>query len=258
MTAPPYFPEQLSVIVPAYNASATIVATLEDVIDWLQSRRIDFEVVVVDDGSTDDTVARIQRSFPEVRLLVNERNRGKGYSVRRGMLAAQKAWTLFMDADNSTRIHELEKFAAFAREGAAVIIASRRLPASRIVRQQHRFRQALGRTFPIFARLLALPDIHDTQCGFKLFRRDAAQAIFSRQRVDRFAFDVEVLLLAKRLGYTIQEVPISWDNPTTSTLRISRDAPRMLWDLLCSTVRLRFRSRLPQTGKRALEVEQEG
>lgn len=234
--------ESLSVVVPAYNAAAFAAETLACVRAYLGNNSVPHEILVVDDGSLDNTAAIVE-AVGGVQLLRNGVNRGKGFSVRRGMLAARHAWVLFMDVDHSTRIENLERFAAYV-EGADVVIASRRLGESRIVRRQHRIRQALGRTFPYFVRALALPDLNDTQCGFKLFRRDAARAIFSRQRVERFAFDVEALMLARRLGHRIAEVPVDWDNPTQSTLRVARDASRMMLDLLRTVWRLRGR-RIP-------------
>lgn len=230
----------VSVVIPAYRAEDCVAATLDAVQDWLESRAVPHEIIVVADGSPDSTVDRVRQRSRGVQLLQNEINRGKGHSVRRGMLASKMAWGLFMDADHSSRIENLDRFAEYA-SSSDVIIASRRIPGARIVRRQHRIRQTLGRTFPYLVRLLALPGIADTQCGFKLFRREALAAIFSRQRIERFAFDIELLLLARRLGYRISEVPIDWDNPTQSTLRVGRDATRMFLDLmrLCWAYRIR-------------------
>lgn len=239
----------LSVVIPAYNGSRTLRATLDDVHSFLASRAVPHEILVVDDGSTDDTAAIAERFARErpgaaCRLLRNERNRGKGYSVRRGMLESSRDWRLFMDADNSTRITHLDAFAPPAR-AHPVLIASRRLDASRIVRRQHPIRQMLGKSFPYLVRAIALPEISDTQCGFKLFRADAAREIFPRQRVERFAFDVEILLLARRLGYPIGEVPVDWDNPTVSTVRIHADTFQMFADLIRSAWRLRRGAAIP-------------
>lgn len=230
----------VSVVIPAYNAEASVTTTLDAVQSFLEAGGVPHEILVVDDGGRDRTSQLVERRGRGIQLLRGEVNRGKGHSVRRGMLASRMAWGLFMDVDHSTRIENLERFAAHAHE-ADVIIASRRVPGARIVRPQHRIRQSLGRTFPYLVRALVLPDIADTQCGFKLFRRKAIEAIFTRQRIDRFAFDVELLLLARRLGYRIAEVPIDWDNPTDSTLRVGRDAARMFVDLL--TLMWRFRIR---------------
>ncbi len=231
----------LSVVIPAFNASATLSATIAHVRAWLASVELPHEIIVVDDGSTDDTARSARSIGPPVRVISYAPNRGKGHAVRTGMLAATREWALFMDADNSTTIDHLERFAALLDSAARpdVVIASRRLSDSRIVRAQHPVRQALGRTFPYLVRAIALPHIADTQCGFKLFSATAARDIFSRMRTERFAFDVEALLLARHLGYRTVEVGVDWDNPTTSTVQIHRDTFRMLWDLMWMTARVR-------------------
>ena len=208
----------LSVIIPAKNAAAVLAATLDDIGRFTRDVGLDTEIIVVDDGSTDDTRKLAANHPARPRLLVNDRNRGKGYSVRRGMLEASRNWALLTDADNSTTIDHLDRFASFAPH-YDVIIASRRLPGSRIVRPQPRTRQRLGQIYPHLVRILALPDIGDTQAGFKLFSRDAARVIFSRLRTERFAFDAEALLLARLHNYRIAEVPIDWNNPPESTLK---------------------------------------
>ncbi len=253
----------LGVVIPAFNAELAIVETLNDVTSYLQqaSGAITSSVLVVDDGSTDHTAERVRRfagvQAAPVGLLRTGTNRGKGHAVRTGVLAEvaamrsrkaaddaaanrmqQAGWVLFMDADNSTPIRHLERFAEYAH-GADVLIGTRRSAGARIIRQQHRLRQLLGKTFPYAVRLFCLPGLHDTQCGFKAFRLPIAERVFGHARVDRFAFDVEALLIAERFGAVIREVPVDWENPTQSTLRIARDAPRMLWDALASAWRWR-------------------
>lgn len=228
----------VSVIIPACNAERCVADTLDAVQSWLAARDLVHEIIVVDDGSADRTAEIVERRGRGVRLLRNGVNRGKGYSVRVGMLASSHAWAMFLDVDHSTHIRHLERFAERAVD-ADVLIGSRRVVGARIVRRQHRLRQFLGRSFPYLVRALALRDIQDTQCGFKLFRRAAVDAIFPRQRVERFAFDVEVLLLARRMGFRIVEIPVDWDNPTDSTLRISRDTFVMFADVLRTVWRVR-------------------
>jgi dolichyl-phosphate beta-glucosyltransferase len=252
----------ISVIVPAYNAARVVGATLDSVQGYLDAAGVPHEVVVVDDASRDGTPALVASRGRGVRLLVNERNRGKGWTVRRGMLAARMRWALFSDVDNSTTMDHLEGFAPFARDHA-VIIASRRLEGSTIVRPQSASRRLLGGAFPRLVRTLALPGISDSQCGFKAFRADVAREVFSRLRTERFAFDVEALLLARLLGARIAEVPARWDNPPDeSTVRLRVDTFRMLADVVAMAWRLRALGSLPppapdpDVATRALEDSQ--
>ena len=173
------------------------------------------EIIVVDDGSTDTTVASAEAFATEghpIRILKNSGNRGKGYSVRHGMLEAAGEWLLFSDADLSTPIEELEKLYAAVENGAPIAIGSRSLKRSLIGVRQSAFRERAGQLFNFFTRAVLGLNIHDTQCGFKLFRRDAARAIFLRQKLDRFSFDAEVLFIARKLGLYIVEVPVRWNN----------------------------------------------
>jgi dolichyl-phosphate beta-glucosyltransferase len=172
-----------------------------------------YEVVVVDDGSADDTAERARASgIAELSVLVNEPNRGKGYSVRRGMLAARGAHRLMTDADLSTPIEELDRLLAVQREGADVVIGSRAVAGSNIEVRQPWYRENMGRLFNVLVRILAVPGVHDTQCGFKLFTARAADEVFGRARLDGFSFDVEALYLARRAGFRIAELPVTWRN----------------------------------------------
>lgn len=221
----------LSVVIPAYNAAHQVVATLDAIQSFLDRDGIVHEVIVVDDGSQDTTRDVVTRRGGGVRLLANEGNRGKGYSVRRGMLEATCDWVLFTDVDHATPIDHLIGFAPQAASND-ILIGSRRLTDSNIVRRQPRIRQAMGRVFPYLVRAFVLPQFADTQCGFKMFRRDVARDLFGRAQVDRFCFDVEILAMAVSKGYRIAELPVNWRNPEGgSTLRIVRDTARMLADL---------------------------
>lgn len=209
----------LSVVIPAYNEETRLPASLEALGTWLSKRAepLSAEIVVVDDGSADRTAERAaetgRRLGLDVRVLVHERNRGKGAAVRTGALAAEGKSVLISDADFSTPIGEWEKLAAVR---APVAIGSRAVDESLVKERQPFFRVAMGKLFNGLVRLLAVPGIRDTQCGFKLFTREAAQAVFSRTTVERFAWDVEALLLARKLGYAIAEVPVLWfDSPDT-------------------------------------------
>lgn len=221
----------VSVVIPAYNAQDVICDTLDAVQAYLSRNELASEVIVVDDGSTDRTAVRIEERDCGVRLLRNDRNRGKGAAVRAGMLEATCAWAVFMDADNSTRIEHLDRFALNVAD-ADVCIGSRLIDGAHIVHLQTASRRLLGRLFSRLRRAMVLPHLHDTQCGFKAIRREVIRPVFSQQRCDGFCFDVEVLLIASRLGLRIVEIPIEWNNPDESTVHAWRHGTRMLFDLL--------------------------
>jgi dolichyl-phosphate beta-glucosyltransferase len=198
----------LSVVIPAYNEAKRLPPTLEKIQRHLRGRA--HEILVVDDGSRDDTAARAEAAG--VQVVRNEGNRGKGYSVRRGMLAARGAQRLMTDADLSTPIEELDRLLARSDEGYDVVIASRALPGSNVEVRQPWYRENMGRVFNLCVRLVALPGLQDTQCGFKLFSASAAEQSFAAARLDGFSFDVEALFVARRRGFRIAEVPVTWRN----------------------------------------------
>lgn len=202
----------ITIIIPAFNEEKRLPSTLAAVQEYLAGSSWEFsEIVVVDDGSRDATAAAAEAAG--VRVLRNPGNHGKGYSVRHGMLEAQGDWTLFSDADLSTPIEELEKlWDRAAREGARCAIGSRALDRSLIGTHQPAFRENMGRVFNLLMRLETGLPFRDTQCGFKLFETAAAREIFSRQRINGFGFDVEVLYIAKHLGYRTLEVPVRWND----------------------------------------------
>lgn len=193
-------------------------------------------MVVVDDGSTDATVGVVEefcRSHPAVRLLKNPGNRGKGYSVRHGMLEAKGDWILFSDADLSAPIEEMDRLLEAAEEqGAAVAIGSRALDRSLIAVHQSFFRETAGRVFNLFVQSLTGLRFRDTQCGFKLFEARAAREVFRRQRLERFGFDAEVLFIARRLGYRTVEVPVRWSHSEGTKVSMFGDSLNMFLDLL--------------------------
>ncbi len=227
---------RLSVVIPAYNEETRIQRTLERTVEYLDtSPWKPYEILVVSDGSTDQTesiVKAFAQTHPQVKLLAYQPNRGKGYAVRYGILRAQGEWVLFSDADLATPIEELEKLAPYLEGGYAVAIGSRPLRDSQLVVRQPFYREMAGRAFNKVVQLLAVRGIHDTQCGFKLFTRESAQAIFSLCRLDGFSFDFEALYYARRLGYSIAEVPIRWMHQEGSKVRMLRDGLRMLRDLV--------------------------
>ncbi len=230
---------RLSIIVPAYNEEARIGATLERMVAYLEARGESFELLVVSDGSDDGTnaiVNRIAEAHAQVRLMTYSPNRGKGYAVRVGMLAAGGERLLFSDADLATPIEEIEKLSEALDNGCDIAIGSRDTVGSQLIRRQSMVREMGGRFFNQLVQLIAVPGIHDTQCGFKLFTRRSALAIFSRCQIDHFAFDVEALFLARKYGLRISEIPVRWAHQEGSKVRFVRDAIRMLKTLF----RIRF------------------
>ncbi len=227
----------LSIVIPAYNEQRRLPSTLDSVFSYLGSREWRFtEVLVVDDGSADgtpDVVNAYASRHPGLRLLRNPGNRGKGYSVRHGVLEAQGEWVLFSDADLSAPIEELDKLLDACRKGEArIAIGSRALDRSLISVHQSVFRETAGRIFNLMMRVLTGLSFWDTQCGFKLYEAKAAKEIFRRQRFERFGFDVEVLFIARRLGYRIVEVPVRWAHSEGTKVSMFRDSAAMFLDLL--------------------------
>lgn len=230
----------LSIVIPAYNEAARIGVTLERIRDYALRTDTGCEIIVVDDGSRDataDVVRQVAAQAPAVRLLANATNRGKGYSVRQGVLAATGDVVLMCDADLSAPIEELEKLLPWLDHGCDVAIGSRDLPDSRLDPPQPLLRRWAAWAFRAIRRRVLLPELRDTQCGFKCFRREAAQAIFARQTIDGWLFDCEVRGLADRLGYRIKEVGVVWRHDPVSRVQPLREAPFALPTLL----RLRHR-----------------
>ncbi len=215
-------PISLSVVIPAFNEEKRLPGTLATLLSFLRGREESFEILVVDDGSTDATAAVAREAGSEVRVLQNPGNRGKGFSVRNGMLNAQGQWRLMSDADLSTPIEELNSLQAALSDGAQVAIASRAVSGANLEKRQSIMRESSGRFFNLIVRWLHLPGIKDTQCGFKLFSAAAAEAAFRDSRLDGFAFDVEALVLARRAGFKIREVAVTWRNDEQSRVSFGR------------------------------------
>jgi dolichyl-phosphate beta-glucosyltransferase len=223
----------LTIVVPAYNEAARLPITLPKFAEFCRQHG-STELLVVDDGSRDDTAILVEefaKTHSAVRLLKNPGNRGKGYSVRHGMLEAAGDWILFSDADLSSPIEEAAKlFEAVHREQAAGAIGSRALDRSLVGVHQSGLREWSGRLFNVIMRLATGLPFRDTQCGFKLYRKSAARAIFSRQRLEGFGFDVEDLFIARKLKLRIVEVPVRWDNVEGTKVGALSGA-RAFWDL---------------------------
>lgn len=208
--------QSLSIIIPAYNEQQRLPATLAAVTAYLDAHGCAFaEILVVNDGSRDGTAEVAREAMarePRIRLLENPGNRGKGYAVRHGMREARGEWVLFTDADLSAPIEELGKLWSAAATGADGAIGSRALDRSLIGVHQSAFRETSGKFFNLVMRLITGLPYRDTQCGFKLFSRAVAAAVAARQRIEGFGFDVEILYIAKKLGFRILEVPVRWNN----------------------------------------------
>ncbi|MEK6962878.1 MAG: dolichyl-phosphate beta-glucosyltransferase [Nanoarchaeota archaeon] len=221
----------LSVIIPVYNEERCLAQSLMSTLRFLKVNVKDFEVIVVDDGSRDKTQEILRRFEGRVKVLRNEPNAGKGFSVNRGFLEASKSWALFMDADLSTPLEEIKHAWQF-HQSFDLIFGSRKSSGARIIEHQRGLRQWMGRLFPFLVQLLILPDFLDTQCGFKMMSKKAIQKVCPRQRINRFGFDVELLLIAKRQGLRLKEVGVTWKNSDRSTLNPLRDPFKMFWELL--------------------------
>lgn len=216
----------LSVIIPAYNEELRLPRTLDNVLSYLGGQSYKSEVLVVDDGSTDDTAALAQamvNNTVPLRLVKHPDglNHGKGAAVRRGILEAEGAYRLFMDADNSTTINHVEHFWPFFQEGYDAVIGSRGLKDSIIPAKQSWYRRLSGNVGNLIIRGLAVPGIADTQAGFKMFAEQCAKDIFPRLTIDRWGFDIEILAVARSLNYRIKEVPITWVNDPNGKVTFS-------------------------------------
>jgi dolichyl-phosphate beta-glucosyltransferase len=228
-----------SFVIPAYNEGVRLRPTLHALIRQIHEQNWDAEILVVNDGSTDDT-AQIVREYgklhPQVLLVENPGNRGKGFSVRNGMLHARGDICLFSDADLSSPISEAQKLFDAITQGADIAIGSRWLRAELQTERQPLYRQLFGRIYNLLLRIVLGLRFADTQCGFKAFRRDAAQRIFPLQRIERWGFDPEILFLARRAGLRVEEVPVLWAHSEGTRLHPFRDGLRMFLE----AVRIRW------------------
>lgn len=233
MNSPPL---DLSIVIPAYNEERRLPRTLDSIFSYLEARPCRAEIIVVDDGSSDRTseiVGARGQKHPELRLVSNEGNRGKGFSVRHGMLEARGEIMLFSDADLSTPIEEADKLLAALREqGYDAAIGSRAVNRSLIEVHQSAIRELAGIFFNRLVRWIMGIGFSDTQCGFKAFRRERARIIFEQQRIERFGFDPEILFLAKRNGLRVAEVPVRWSHDAATKVNVAGDGLRMFMDLL--------------------------
>ena len=234
---------ELSIVIPAYNEERRIGPTLEAIAGYLARAGMAAEILVVDDGSGDGTVRCVEQlaaRIPGLRLIRNDRNRGKGFSIRHGFAESRGPLVLLTDADLSAPIEELDRLLPAVRDGGhAIAVGSRAVDPSRVEIRQGWIRQTMGKGFNRIVRLLTGLAIRDTQCGFKLLRREPLIPVFRLARVDRFSYDVEILYLAHRRGMKIAEIPVRWRNSPQSKVRILSDSLQMFWDV----VRIALRDR---------------
>ena len=228
-------PDSVSIVIPAYNEERRLPPTLDALAAWSRSCTRSVELIIVVEPGTDRTgelATETAGRQPNLRVITNPDHRGKGFAVRTGVQAAAGDFVFYMDADLSVPLREVDTFVDYFHEHPRidVLFGNRQHAQSRITQYQSWLRRHMGQAFNVVLRQLALIGVRDTQCGFKAFRRAAAQAIFARQQIDGFAFDVEVLLLAERLGLEVADLPVEWHNSTESKVRIFRDSLQMLRD----------------------------
>ncbi len=214
----------ISIVIPAYNEGKKLNNNLNKIFQFMNSFQKTFEVIVVDDGSTDDsfdvlTNYKLQNNINNFFILKNSLNKGKGYSVKKGVLFAKGDFVLFLDADLSTPIEELAGFFKYLDE-FDVVIGSRALQKSSILKKQPFYRVLIGKTFNKLVKIFLFINLNDTQCGFKLFKKEVVKPIFSKLSIDRFGFDIEILYLAKKFGFKIKEQPVSWVNDEDTRVRM--------------------------------------
>lgn len=249
-------PLHLSIIIPAYNEAQRIGATLRAIHHFLAPKAYTWEIIVVDDGSTDLTAQIVHNAaarIPHLSLTQLPTNLGKGAAVRAGMLRARGTARLFADADNSTSIEQVDKLMPFLREGVDVVIGSRTAPGASITRRQSPAREVLGATFRFLAHIILPLPVTDTQNGFKLFSGPAADVLFTELRTNGWSFDVEVLATALKHGFAIKEVPIHWSNDNRSHMQF-RHMLRMPLELIHMYMRLNATTEKPRAASAAYDA----
>lgn len=224
---------ELSVIMPVYNEAVVLAKTVGEIECYLTTAQLTYELIMVDDGSTDRTAALAQelaQANHSIRVLRGP-HQGKGAAVKEGVAASTGTWLVFLDADHATRIEEWERCAPWLRDGCAVVIGSRKMPGACVMVHQPPLREAMGKVFTWLTNAMLGVRLTDITCGFKCFEGGAARAIFSLQRIQGWAFDAEILFIARRLGYRIQEVPVAWRDDSRTKVRLFKDALRSFAEL---------------------------
>ncbi len=238
----------LTIVIPAFNEALRIPATLKNIATYLKESGKDYEILVVDDGSSDgtrDIVKALESELPSLRLLSYAPNRGKGYAVRFGILEARGRYILMTDADLSTPIDELDRFLPYLLDGTSIVIGTRKHSQAEILRRQPLWRESMGKAFTHISNLILGLHRSDFTCGFKAFEQSAAKRIFSRQRIRRWAFDSEILFLADREHYSVTEVPVRWMNSPETKVHILKDTLITffsLWKIRLDFIRGRYKN----------------
>ncbi len=246
---------ELSVVIPVYNEEKRVEKTLKEAFAYLKAKKLNAEIIVVDDGSKDKTVQvvgrfkKLSNAKLKLQILKHSVNKGKGAAVKTGALAAQGQVILYMDADNATPLSEFDKFKGELKKGIDVIVGSRAVDRKQVKVRQPFYREAIGRVGNVIIQLLLVPGIGDTQCGFKAFSRNTAQTIFPLQTIDRFGFDVELLFLARKFRFSIIETSVIWRDDPNTRVNALRDSIRTFVELFI--IRLNdlkglYRSRKPE------------
>lgn len=229
----------LSVVIPAYNEEKNIEKTVRSIFDYLSSKNIEHEIIVVTDGSTDktnDIVRLLKTDLSTLELVEFEKNRGKGFAVKQGMLKAKGDSRLFTDADNATTVDHIEKMMPYFGQGYGVVIASIAVSGHKVASgSEPLWRRIFGKMGNLFIQIMVVPGIRDTQRGFKIFTAKAAEKIFPKLTIERWGFDIEVLVLAKKFGYKVKEVPVDWKNEPESHVGL-----KAYFQVLLETIKIRW------------------
>ncbi|MCK9393874.1 MAG: dolichyl-phosphate beta-glucosyltransferase [Candidatus Paceibacterota bacterium] len=223
----------ISIIIPAFNEEKRLLSTLYEIFNYLKLEQIKAEVIIVNDGSTDNTSLIIENVFEEfdnLKLINLEKNYGKGFAVKTGVLSASGEIVIFLDADNSTSLSHIKEVVTLIGDGYEVVIGSRDTKGSNVVEKQPLVRLGIGKIFSLFTKNIGLSTYNDTQCGFKGFKSESAKDIFSRTTIRGFAFDIEVLCIAQKYEFRIKELPVKWKNNIESKVRI-KNIWDMFWDV---------------------------
>jgi len=225
---------KISIVIPVFNEEKRVEQAINALQNYLPQINFDPEVIFVDDGSLDKTVETISFLKPNFKyqLISYQPNKGKGYALKQGILRATGDYVLFMDADMSTPIEELRRFLPEVENNTAAIIGSRKTRGANVVKHQKAWRQKLGEGFTLLSNILLVPGITDFTCGFKIFRSDAAKKVFRAQKIKRWGYDSEILFLAKKYGYEIKEIPVTWVNDERTKVNLVKDVWRSFTDLL--------------------------